>query len=54
MEMETLVIETAWMIPTTDIPTVATNRPNKYVLAPKGLIPHPRSLRPMAFTGSLS
>lgn len=37
MEIETLAIETSWMIPTTDIPTVATDRPNKYVLAPSRL-----------------
>lgn len=37
MDMETLAINMAWMIPMTDIPTVATDRPGKYVLAPSRL-----------------
>jgi hypothetical protein len=37
MDMETLAINIAWMIPMTDIPIVATDRPGKYVLAPSRL-----------------
>ena len=34
MNAETLAIEMAWMIRTIDIPTIATDRPDKYALVP--------------------
>jgi len=37
MEMATLAINVSWMIPMTDIPAIATDRPDKYVLAPSRL-----------------
>ncbi len=37
LEMETLAIETSWMIPAFDIPKVATDRPNKFAIVPSRL-----------------